>query len=130
MKTIIYPLLGKVIMFTELIGLPLIFAVPILLIFKKDNIAELVGSAAVLNIFIYAIWSMSRGKYTTDHLKNNICPNCKSHELSFSEGGASSGHEYDIWECRICGYGWEHAIPKYNYYNRYVRKENKRYKRF
>ncbi|MDP2766936.1 MAG: hypothetical protein Q8O41_05740, partial [Candidatus Methanoperedens sp.] len=67
----------------------------------------------------------SQDKYTTDHLKNDICPNCKSHELSFSEGRGSSGHKYDMWECKKRGYGWEHTQSGKNYgYNRYVRKEN------
>ena len=67
MKMRIYPLLGKVIMFTLLMGVPLIFAVPVLLLFKIDtNIVWLVAWAAILNIGLYAILSIYRDNYTTN----------------------------------------------------------------
>lgn len=127
----VYPLLGKVVMVTSLITPLLVFAVPILLIFKIDSdITGLIGLALLLSISLYISSRYYRDKYTTDHLKNGICPNCKSHKLSFSERGEFSGHKYDSWECRKCGYGWEHTQIGRNYgYNRYVQKENERYKR-
>ena len=127
----VYLLLGKVVMVTSLITPPLVFAVPILLIFKMDSgIMGLIGLALLLSISLYISSRYYRDKYTTDHLKNGICPNCKSRELSFSERGELSGHKYDMWACRKCGYGWEHTQLGKNYgYNRYVQKENERYKR-
>ena len=126
----VYLLLGKVVMVTSLITPLLVFAVPILLIFKIDiSIVHLVGLVFLLSISLYVFSSYYRDKYTTDHLKNGVCPNCESHELSFSEGGYSSGHKYNTWECKRCGYGWEHTQPGKNRgYNRYVRKENELYK--
>ena len=121
-----YRILGKVIMVTSLITIPLVFLMPILLIFKIR--ITLVGLVFLLSSFLYVFGSYYRDKYTTEHLKINICPNCKSHELSFSKKG-SSGNMYDTWECRKCSFGWEHTRPGNYGYNRYVRKENELYKR-
>lgn len=127
----VYSLLGRVRMVTSLTSPLLVFAIPILLIFKIGiSRIELVGLVFLLSISMYIFSSYYRDKYTTDHLKNGICPNCKSHELSFSEGGYSSGHKYNTWECKKCGYGWEHTMPGKIYgYNRYIRKECGLYKR-
>ena len=122
-----YKILRIIIIITAFMLIPLLLVMPILLIFER-NISIFIVVFWFL-VFIFISSALHRDIYTTDHLKNDICPNCKARGLSFFEGDQSSEHKYNRWECKECNCVWEHNKPGKNYgYNRYIRRENGSYR--